>query len=186
MTVSLAPSRTRISTFCACCAVPECRKITVARELAPASITTCACAMPPVPTRLTMTGSESSTPAGMRMSGASASCVHAMALARSSGRKNSPRGACPGASRDCSTPSGAWTSTWMTPCGASASSNRGRSRSTGVYRQLTSRPVGSAKSSGSNDRGRSDRVCTGTNAPAPSECAREPGTTWGASCVVVI
>jgi hypothetical protein len=46
--------------------------------------------------------------------------------------------------------------------GAGSSRSRSPRSASGVCFQLTSRPVGTAKSAGSNDVGRSDRVCTGT------------------------
>ena len=62
-------------------------------------------------------------------------------------------------------------------------------RSTGVCFQLTSRPVGRSKSAGSYERGRSERVWIGAQAPSvwPFEPGTvEPGTGEGACVVVVI
>ena len=60
--------------------------------------------------------------------------------------------------RSCTSPAGASTSTWMMPWGPASSANSGWTLAVGVCFQLTSRPVGTSKSAGSNDQGRSERV----------------------------
>lgn len=162
--MSFAPSRTMISTFWAYCAEPLCCSTTVAELCSRASITMWASARrsAPVPVSDTKIGAATSSSRGMRMCSASEAPCHATAAVMSSARKTSPRGAVPavsGAATYCSPD----VKEYCTPSSPSAVRNSGVSAATGVCFQFTSRPVGVPKSSGSNECGRSERVCTGTN-----------------------
>ena len=179
MTVRSDPSRAMISTFCAYWALPVCCSTTVPFDIGSASITRWPSARlsAPWPTMSTTMGSATSASRGSLMCSASVAPCQATAAVMSSGTKNSPRGESPAAS-PAARNSAPDVNVYVTPSLSVDCANSGASRETGVCFQLTSRPVGVPNSFGSNDRGRSERVCTGTVTSSCGATSARAGSMW--------
>ena len=178
-TVSSAPSPTRISTLPACCAEPVWLSTTVARLCRPASTTVWPLPRrPSVPRRRTTTGSVSSASLGMPTYIAEAVLFQAVTAARSAGTKDCPTRSSVSGRSSSSTPAGAEVSHCTAPSSLGPGVSSDPSRSTGVKRQSSSRPLGIGKSATSYEVLRSARDWSGTKAPT--------GSVWACSETTVI
>ena len=136
--------------------------------------------LPRVPVTTMRTGSVSSASAGTVTNRPAGVLALATTAARSAGTSAVPRGASPGARVATTTGSGADTAYVAAPSSVGVSANSALSRSTGVKRHSSSRPVGMPKSATSNEVLRSARDWSGTNAapesvwPRPAGAGRNP------------